>query len=172
MEILRPKLFSSHNAILIKAVLFSKGPVCEVGSGPFSTPLLHWLCKELDRKLVTYEDNDEFYTFARKFRSRIHSIRKIEDWDKMDFQQHWGVVLIDHVTARREQDVISFKDTADYIVIHDNSAKGNKVYKLNKPSPYFKYKFDWTAAYPYTSVVSNFYPLDKFSKPLSHYFKL
>lgn len=168
----KPKGYSSHNIMLIKAILFSKGPVCEVGSGPFSTPLLHWLCKELGRNLVTYEEDEQFYAFAKSFRSRIHTIRLIKDWDKMDFQRHWGVVLIDHIIARRSQDIISFKDTADYIVIHDSQRKGNKVYKINEASPYFKYKFDWMEAYPYTSVVSNFYPLDKFNKPLSHYFKL
>ncbi len=158
------KRLSSHNPMLIKSVLFSKGDVCEVGAGLFSTPLLHWLCKSMGRKLVTYENSEQFYIFAHAYQSRLHRIRKVINWDEMDFKKRWGVVFIDHApSVRRGQDVINFKDTADYIVIHDTESEG---YGYEKAWEYFKYRFDWKEFKPFASVVSNFYPLDRFSKNL------
>lgn len=161
------KGIASHNGLLIRAVLMSKGPVCEVGSGYFSTPLLHWLCKAMNRRLITYENDDRFFAFAKRFQSKLHRIRKVDNWDDMDFKRHWGVVLIDHKPPmRRYQDVINFKDSADYIVIHDTEPKAYKVYDWGKAWPYFKYRYDWIDGWPNTSVVSNFYPLDKFKEVL------
>ncbi len=161
------KGFSSHNTLLIRAILMSKGDVCEVGSGLFSTPILHALCKAMGRNLVTYENNDTWFTFAKYFQSRLHRIRKIESWDNMDFKRHWGVVFLDHAPAnRRPQDMINFKDTADYIVMHDTTPKEDSKYGYSKAWKHFKYRYDWTAYTPHTSIVSNFYPLEKFDRTL------
>jgi len=164
--IARAKSYSSHISMLIKALLISKGPVCELGSGFFSTPLLHWICKSMGRRLITYEENDEYYEFAKRFRSKMHSVKKVENWDDVDFSGHWGVALVDHSTRRRGQDIIRLKDVADYIVIHDTEGRTNRAYGYDKAFPQFKYRFDWIAGYPNTSVVSNFYPLDEFGKKL------
>ena len=131
----RAKEWSSHFTLLIKAILASKGPVVEVGAGFFSTPLLHWLCKSLQ--------------------SPLHKIKFIENWDAMDFETRWGVVFIDHhPPERRGVDVINFKDTADYIVIHDTNDSENK-YNYQMAWPHFKYRYDWVAYKPWASVVSN-----------------
>ena len=159
------KSISSHNVMLIRAVLASKGDVAEVGSGVYSTPLLHWLCRAMGRKLVTYENNDTFYEFARTFRSGLHSVKKIENWDTMDFKRHWGVVFIDHAPGqRRHKDIMNFKDSADYIVIHDTEPRGEKVYHYSRVWKYFKYKYDFTDFTTHTTVVSNLYSLDDFDK--------
>ena len=139
--------------MLIKVLLNSEGPVCEVGGGPFSTPLLHWICKMQNRKLVTYENNKDFYDICHQFQSKNHSIRFIENWDEMDFKTHWSLVFIDHHPAeRRVVDVINFKDSADYIVMHDTE---DYRYGFDKAFPLFKYRYDWKDCTPYTSVVSN-----------------
>jgi len=167
MTIAHSKGLSSHNLLLIKAVLMSKGDVAEVGAGLFSTPLLHWLTKAMNRRLITYENSEEFFVFAKRFQSQLHRIRKIGNWDDMDFKRHWGVVFIDHAPAeRRSQDVINFKDTADYIVMHDTEPNAYKKYGWDKCWSYFKYRYDWTDGWPNSSVVSNFYPLDKFKELL------
>jgi tRNA A58 N-methylase Trm61 len=158
MKISLSKAKSTHNPMLIKTVLVSEGPVLEIGAGIYSTPLLHWLCKMLDRKLVTYENNPEFYKFARKFVSKDHRVSFIEDWDKMDFQTHWGVILVDHDPgSRRVIDLINFKDKADYIVIHDTDLKD--PYRWEEAWPHFKYRYTWKACRPWTTVVSNFIDL-------------
>lgn len=146
---------STHNPMLIRTILMSEGPVLEIGAGLFSTPLMHWLCKMMGRKLVTYENNPDYYQFARKFVSRDHSIKLIDDWSKMDLKTHWGVVLMDHnPDERRADDVISFKDNADYIVIHDTDREDK--YHMEKAYPHFKYIHTWKGCRPWTTVVSNF----------------
>ena len=155
------KAFSTHNTMLIKAVLIAKKSVVEVGAGLTSTPLLHWLCKMTDKSLITYENNQKYFEFAKEFQSRHHRIRKITDWNEMDFKTHRGVVFIDHAPSKqRIIDIIKFKDIADYIVIHDTESEEH--YGYDKIWQYFKYRFDWKECMPYTSVVSNFNNLDKF----------
>lgn len=151
---------STHNPMLIKTILISEGPVLEIGAGFFSTPLMHWLCKLMKRKLVTYENNPDYYQFARKFVSRDHSIKLIKDWGEMDYKTHWGVILMDHnPDERRADDVISFKDNADYIVIHDTDREDK--YHMEKAWPHFKYRYTWKDCRPWTTVVSNFKDLSE-----------
>lgn len=153
------KLWTTHMTCLIKVLLNSKGPVLEVGGGPFSTPLLHWMCKMQNRKLVTYENEPTFYELCRRFKSPLHRVRFIENWDTMDFKTHWGVVFIDHhPDERRVKDVINFKDKADFIVIHDTEKE--KKYRWDKAWPLFEYVHHWKECKPYTSVVSNYKNLD------------
>lgn len=142
--------------MLIKCVEISDGSVLEFGAGLFSTPLLHWLC--FGRKLITYEDNLSYYKFAKKFTSRNHTIRFVKDWNKIDLGKHWGVVLIDHISERRSVDAIRLKDKADYIVLHDTQSND---YKYNEVWKHFKYRYDWKACKPWTSVVSNFKDISK-----------
>ena len=149
------KEYSTHMPMLIKYVQLTKGDVLEIGSGLFSTPLLHWLCR--DKKLLTYENNDEYYNFAKKFRWRKHKIIKINNWNEIKIDRHWGVVFIDHAPIlQRVKDVIKFKDNADYIIIHDSN---ERCYGYDKIYSYFKYRYDYKDCIPNTTVLSNFKPL-------------
>ena len=51
-----PKLYGSHQKVLLYMAAISKGPILELGSGDFSTAQLH----ELGRKLTTYDNNQEW----------------------------------------------------------------------------------------------------------------
>lgn len=159
MKLKYSKGWSTHNAMLIKTVAESKGKVLEFGAGFFSTPLLHWLCKDLNKKLVTLENNIVFFNFARQFRSRLHSVRYIENWDNFPVNEHWGVILIDHDKPyqRRGTDALKFKGSADFIVLHDTEVE--KIYGYDKIWKYFKYRHDWKECRPWTTVVSNFIDL-------------
>lgn len=164
------KRYTTHIALLLKVLDISEGDVIEMGGGIFSTPLLHWYCKNKNRKLITYEDNLDFYNFERQFQSRHHKIRLIKDWNEVDTTKHRGVVFIDHAGKasvgdwrgfRRGIDAIRFKDTADYIVLHDTEQKGWKTYGYDKMWNYFRYRFDWKECVPETSVISNLVDLSK-----------
>ena len=155
----RVKGWTTHMPMILKVMLNSTGPVLEAGGGPYSTPLLHWLCKIQGRDLVTYEDTPLFYEMCHMFTSRHHKIIFVEDWDTMDFNTHWGVVFIDHHPAlRRGTDVLNFKDKADYIIMHDTQAEAE--YDYARVWEHFKYRYDYKDVMPWTSVVSNFKPLD------------
>ncbi len=151
------KQFSTHNPMLIEYVQKTKGPVLEMGSGVFSTPLLHWLC--LDRELITYEDVPEFYHFAHKFQSDNHRVRLIKNWGEVKADRHFSVVLIDHKASRnfrRGDDALRFKDCADYIILHDTEPESQKNYGYDKIWQHFKYRRDWKLCRAWTTVVSNF----------------
>lgn len=160
------KDYSTHMPMLIKVAQISDGPILEIGSGIFSTPVLHWLCSGQRRKLVTYENNPEYYKFAKKFKSRNHSVRFVKTWDEMDIMgTHWGMVLIDHdPTSRRGIDLVRLKDNADYFVLHDSEPERDRRQKFDKAWPLFKYRYDWKGCKPYTTVVSNFKDLSNFSE--------
>ncbi len=145
-----PKGYSSHNALLLKILDVSQGDVLELGGGAFSTPLLHWYCKNKNRKLFTYDDQIDFYNFEKQFQSRIHSIKLIKNWDEIDNKKHYGLVFIDHggrkdenslPGSRRGIDAIRFKDSADYIVLHDTNFRGDKAYGYDEMWKYFKYRY-------------------------------
>jgi len=152
MNVKLSKGWTTHLAMLIKVVGLTKGPVLELGSGYFSTPVLHWMCAEDRRPLTTYDDSKYFYDAMKQFHSRTHKIRFVKNWDKIKFDKY-SVVLVDHSANRRAKDIIRLKDKADYIVIHDTE---QDVYKYDDVWKHFKYVKHWKFCKPYTSVVSNF----------------
>jgi hypothetical protein len=150
----------THIPVLLKVIPKTKGDVCEVGSGFNSTPLLHWLCQ--DRKLVTYESDDGYYNFAKKFRSNNHRVVKVDDWSKIDYNRHYGVIFIDHTTSRekingvrrqRGDDAIKFN--ADILILHDTEPESVENYKYAQVFKKYKYRCDWTNNKPNTTVLSN-----------------
>lgn len=158
--------WSSYFPILIKAVQNTDGPVLELGAGLFSTPLLHWLCAETGRKVVTYEDTQEYYKFARKFRTETHEVNFVTDWDKTEFDKlKWGVVLIDHAAKRRTVDALRLKNLAQYIVLHDTQEEAWQHYGYKELWSNFKNIYHWEydlSNLPRTSVVSNISDLNIF----------
>lgn len=158
------KEVGTHIPTLIKAIANTKGDVCEVGAGFASTPFLHWLCQ--GRKLVTYENDSDYFNFAKKFQTNNHRARKTEDFSNMDFNRHWAVVFIDHTADRgknphkRGDDAIKFKN-ADLIIMHDTEK--SEEYGYDKVFPFFKYRYDWTECRPHTSVVSNIIDVTKWN---------
>ena len=155
------KEYTTHQAMLIKYITKTDGVVLEFGSGPFSTPIIHWLCAKNKRLCYTFEDDQNYYQFARQFRSRTHKIRFVEDWDKLEFKDRYSVVLIDHITERRAIDAIRLKDQADFILLHDTEdIIKNNVYGYDRVWPHFKHVYHWKDCKPWTSVVSNFYAFE------------
>lgn len=149
------KEYTTNMTMLIKVLLISKGDVIECGGGIFSTPLLHWMCKMQNRKLITYETEPSYYNFERKFQSPKHRVRFVKNWDDIPIPKHVGVVLIDHhPSERRMVETLRFKDVADYIIIHDTERK-SREYNQQEVFDQFKYRYDWKECKPWTSVFSN-----------------
>lgn len=147
------KDWTTHMGVLTKVVLASSGDVLEFGSGPFSTPLLHWLCKDMNRLLISYENDLNFFKFAEQFESRLHRIRFVKDWDNIDTITHRGVVFVDHhPLERRETDAIRFKNSSDFVVIHDTEFEDT----FKNVWSNFKHINTWKECRPWVSVVSNF----------------
>lgn len=157
------KGYTTHNALLLQALDRSSGTVIEMGSGPSSTPLLHWYCKNKGRKLITYDDDPQYYAYAREFQSPLHLVRLVKDWDAIDLIPA-GLVFIDHGGkiepsaehgTRRGLDAIRWKDVADYVVMHDTEPKVTKLYGYDLAKKKFTYWHDWKECRPWASVASN-----------------
>lgn len=146
------KEYSTHIPMLIKAVQMTNGSVLELGAGLYSTPLLHWLCAESGRKLITYETDPGFFEWLKTYQSETHSIV-----DNLNLpESHWSVVFIDNGIDEREKCAIRFKDSADLIVLHDTESD---LYGYKNVFPHFKFRYDWKFCKPWTTTLSNFIKL-------------
>lgn len=153
----RSSQHATHIPLLARVFDQSDGDVLELGTGYFSTLLLEWLCSISDRKITSYETNQKWYDRAKRFQSNYHDVIKIENWDEVPTDKHWGLILIDHgPNERRIVEIERFKDKCDYMVIHDTEPESNRAYKYSEIWSLFKYKYDYTKIKPWTSVVSNF----------------
>jgi hypothetical protein len=148
------KSLTTHIPILLKAVQTTSGPVMELGSNPHSTPLLHWLCAEENRKLITYESDLKYFQQALTFKSRNHSVKLVKNWDEIDLtKNHWSVVFINHNLKRRKTELIKFKNVADYLILKNTEEQNHKYRKVWSQ---FKYVHHWKLCKTWTTVVSNF----------------
>jgi len=158
--------YCSFIPVLIKTVLATNGDVLEMGTGIYSTPLLHWMCSPHGRNLVSYENSEKSLLVfgTRSFEDEFHKVFLVEDWDSIDIQKDWDVVLIDHAPAeRRKVDAIKVADHAKYVILHDSDGRLNKHYGYNEVYPHFRYRFDFCYQRPYTTVLSNLVDLRDFS---------
>lgn len=145
--------WSTHMPVLLKLVSLTKGPIMELGSGIYSTPLLHWLCDKTKRELITYENDENFIKYAKGFESENHKVQLVDDYLTIPNTDRFSLILIDHSGHSRGKTALHFKDSADYIVIHDSNVVGKNMYQVAFPE--FKYRKDYDLYIPWTSVLSN-----------------
>ena len=152
----------THVPLLVRVFDLSKGDVLEVGTGYFSTLLLHWLSSFTHRVVYSYESRAYWYNRAKRLEGLYHHIVYAPDWDKADFgKKHWGMVFIDHgPDARRVVEIERLANKTDYMVIHDTDPKRDKQYGYSVIYPLFKYRYDYKKVVPWTTVVSNTKKLD------------
>jgi hypothetical protein len=150
-------VMATHVPLLVRVFDISKGDVLEIGTGYFSTLVLHWLAHIYKRNVYSYESRQYWYDRALKLKSKYHQIFKVGSWDELPVDKHWGLVFVDHSPeARRHVEVKRFADGADYIVMHDTQPESDEIYQFSKIWHLFKYRHDWKNAIPWASVVSNF----------------
>ena len=152
--------WGSHLPVLIKIIGMTKGDVLEMGMGLYSTPFLHWACFP-DRKLVSYENDLNCFNMNKQYNRDHHQALYVGNWDKADIDKFWDVIFIDHApSSRRIIDIKRIANMANYIIIHDTQ-RNYKFCNYKEIWPLFKYRYDYTKAIPWTSVVSNFIDLSK-----------
>lgn|SRR3989344_1801803 len=155
--------WGSHFPVLIKILEVSDGTVLELGTGVFSTPLLHTLCQVRNRQLVSYESDPYYVERHSDFITPLHQINLVTNWDDVKIEDTlWDVAFIDHKPERRRKiEVERLANTAKYIILHDSETRNDKLYKYSETYSLFKYRFDYTACYPHTTVLSNLIDLSK-----------
>jgi hypothetical protein len=157
--------FGSHLPVLMKAVALTDGPVLEMGMGNCSTIFLHWACATKKRPLVSYENDPMRFRWAREFECDFHEVHCINDWTKVDINQPWDVVLIDHHPVRCRLGAIrTLANVAKYIVAHDTQGRSNRIFRYSEVFPLFKWQYNYDFYLPKTSVLSNLVDLTDFGK--------
>ena len=150
----------THLPILLKAFEMGDGPILEMGTGHFSTPILDMMCKRRQKRWILSLENDpEWFEINRaKYESSYHKFIFVKDWADIPIEQtHWGLVLIDHRPAhRRHVDMIRLKHRAHYILAHDSELADHRAYRYDKAYPHFKYRWEYQDCEPFTTVLSNF----------------
>jgi len=153
----------SHLPVLMKLVSMTKGPILELGSGPYSTQYLHWACFASKRPLVTYETNPAWWEFTRSFQADFHQTMLAKDWSTVLFDTPWSIVFVDHDGNRGE--TVRRLGHAEYVVCHDTENKGVRRYGLRSATRAFRWRWDYTPCPPRTTVFSNTHDLTGFSIP-------
>ncbi len=155
-------LMGSHLPLLIRAVENSTGPILEVGGGDFSTPMLDMLCRKEKRLFITFETFLSWYEKLKGYKSDYHKIIHIDNCQEIHTHpvianQPWGVVFIDQKPAySRRFSAQYFADKAKYVILHDSEPEQENHYKYNRIYSQFKYRYNYTAIVPHTTVLSNF----------------
>ena len=152
----------SYLPVLLKMVSQTTGPILELGVGFCSTPYLHWACFPNKRRLVSYENNPEYYQFAMSWKDDFHSINCITDWDTVNLDEPWDVAFIDHSPGPRRGIEAAKLLHANYVIIHDSENANMARYNLNEVYRQFKYRYKYNDAFPYTSIWSNKYDIRDF----------
>lgn len=154
--------WGSYMPVLMAALAQTTGPVLEIGVGHWSTPTLHHYCRAAGRDLASIEGDPQWCEQFKKYESAIHSVWASPDYqlaaaivDRDGEDMRFGVVFIDNSPgSRRAQDALRYKDSADFIIVHDWSAE-----EISKPFEpilnQWKYRTLYTAYTPYTMVLSN-----------------
>lgn len=151
--------YATHLPILCAAVSLTKGAVLEMGTGWYSTPVLHALCGD-SRRLVSVDTDAVWAERFAHLRTPSHQIITPASYDECHdlLLESWDVAFIDHAPALRRIVDIERVTHARYVVIHD--AEECRDYGYSRIIPLFKYALVATRQTPWTAVLSN-KPLDE-----------
>ena len=155
--------YGTHLPCLIKAFGKTTGDILELGAGVFSTPYLHYACTLSKRKLVSYENFQEWFDFLKPYENDYHKVNFVEKFADAPIDKPWDVVLIDQTPdSSRSEEIRRLKDLAKYIIIHDSNPSNDKVTHYSTIYPLFKYKTDWNGDRNRATILSNFVDLEDF----------
>lgn len=158
--------YGTHMIPLTVAVLNTSGPVLELGCGDYSTPLLHALCANESRTLISADTDKKWLSLFKDLESKWHRFVYVpvyqDDWEKNPNPQkwsdigndtHWSVVLIDHRPGeRRIVDIIRLRDHVDVFVVHDTQ---QPTYGYDAVFKTFKYKYTYMRYATTTTLLSD-----------------
>ena len=154
--------FATHMQVLQSCLEHTSGPVLELGSGWFSTPVL---AAYADTRLVrTVESDPNWFVRVAQLgvsqslvdhRHQFVFVPRYDDAPVLDY--HWDIVLLDHEPpARRGVDALRLREHCRLMIGHDSQ---HPAYEYAEAFGQFKFRFTDTRQVPWTTVVSD-EPLD------------
>jgi hypothetical protein len=156
----------SHVPILAAAVARTSGRVLEFGTGWWSTPMLHWMCKGR-RNLQSFETDFEWFKVMAQFTGIDHTMQHVIRWDEVFLPPDLpvSVAFVDcSVDATKQEHhrariAKRLAPLAHFVVCHDTEADIRPAagdYGWAELDGVFKYQSTFKGIRPWTTVYSNF----------------
>lgn len=123
----------THLPMLKAAAGLTEGTILELGSGEGSTRVLHEICANTGRKLLTVESDWGWYRKLSELRCEFHRFAFVRDWLEAPLLPpvggRWGIVLVDQSPGPvRRAAVARYQGAADIIIAHDTEPEHHKLY--------------------------------------------
>ena len=155
--------YGSHLVPLLLAVMRTTGDVLELGLGVSSTPVLHALCQIQGRRLVTIENNREWFSIGERYASDFHQVLYVPEWADAPIERPWSVALVDHSPdERRRIELERLAPHADILIAHDANKRYWKQYGYDRVFPTFAHRVIYDRDDPATAILSNRVSLKEF----------
>lgn len=153
--------WGTHVPLLASVVAVARpGPVLELGSGFYSTPVLAEMCRAMNRRFYS---TDEKADWAYKHREIAADIEIVTDWTKYRERKMPGlaVIFVDNEPGWERVPNIEWAEAQEpeFVVVHDtlqpDSADDEHYLGMSKRLDRFRYRYDYQMMTSCTSVVSN-----------------
>lgn len=115
-------LYSTHQRLLVKYLMQTTGNVIELGSGFYSTPIMHEITQHQGRHLETIDNNKDWLKLFKHFESPLHTINFLHRWTSFQPERQYGLAFVDHAdppSHPRWLQVEKLIPHAEIIIIHD-----------------------------------------------------
>lgn len=176
----------SHRPLLYLALELTKSsnkPIVELGCGEGSTIQLNQYIQTDNRKLISFDTNQEWinkyihlksnnhefvykpdnFSFNQESKQWYDKTPEIVDWLNNVSKDGISVCLVDHACGeRRHSDMKLIYNECDCMVIHD-SEPATTGYMMNRVWGLFKYKLNIKRWGAWATIVSNKYDVTKFN---------
>jgi glycosyltransferase involved in cell wall biosynthesis len=159
--------YGTHIFPLMTVLAHTEGPILEVGTGDYSTPLLHALCSKNERFILSVDTYQVWLNFFLDLSKPWHQFKYIapDDYASLEFQgpgKRWSVVFVDGAPAeRRIEDIKRLRDKTDIFVLHDVE---DPLYGYQPLISSFTYHYLYDRYLPHTMVVSDKIDVSQFFK--------
>jgi hypothetical protein len=149
----------SFRIFLLEALeLTKKGNVLEMGCGRGSSPLLQSYCRDHNRKLYSYDNNEEW---AKKFNSTFIGTT-MNDWELCDYAlRDYSVALIDHSPGfHRPLAVERLRKHVGIFIMHDTQPISESGYCWNNIWDTFRYVTHYKKYSAWATAASDIYDIN------------
>lgn len=166
--------YGSHFIPLAFGYSQSSGAILEMGSGHYSTPLLHALNLKDKRKILTTDTSKEWLSNFKELENDWHQFQYIpvyeDDWEVNPKPEKWedlaiptkefGLIFVDHRPGeRRKVDIARFAETKALVIVHDSQEMS---YGYEEAFSKYKYRLDYKRFPVHTTILSNELNVEKF----------
>ena len=168
--------YGSHVITFLASTWITEGPILEMGSGWYNTPVAHRISVIQGRNILTADTNYKWLKYFLIFSSNNHrlyyvgddkqetddEVQVVSSWDDIGGQsERWGMIFVDHAPGeRRKVDIERLRNKTDLLIIHDSQPKAGRAYKSQKLLASFEHRTivgpGWSGTY--TDVVSDSRP--------------